>query len=289
MTQLGAAAQAEHRVVFSAILGGAHLALDHRLLVRPLRPVSVKDRVDIGLPWAALERRIASRCSAGGCRRLTPSVRIAPTKAADFDATSARLTAGVGSSRAVRSDDEVREALCPLLFGWHHDGIRRTGEVYPLGAFLLVGATVDVLACFAYNPDEDRSGIGGRYKRFVQDFFPPLYARLGKALWEGLRSTPLHYFTTEHIAFADRHPEAELHLTRLAEDRVVLYWPQFLTDYEAARDKYWSKLADGGALMENARARLERRPPMTVASIPRGLTLPLTLPATFPPPATLIV
>ena len=64
----------------------------------------------------------------------------------------------------VSSDDQVLEVLRPLLFGWHHDGIRDTGNVYPLGAFLLVGATVDVLAGLAYNPDEDGDHkVGGRY------------------------------------------------------------------------------------------------------------------------------
>jgi len=190
----------------------------------------------------------------------------------------------------VNSDDQVLEVLRPLLFGWHHDGIRDTGNVYPLGAFLLVGATIDVLAGLAYNPVNDRDGnVGRRYKHFVQEYFPPQYARLNKALWEGLRSTPLHYFTTSNIVFADSQPHAGLHLTRLDGDRVILHWPDFFGDYEAAREKYWTKLKCDAQLMANARARLQRHPLMTVENVQRGLTLPLTLPATFPPPATIIV
>ena len=189
----------------------------------------------------------------------------------------------------MRSDAEVCAVLHPLLFGWHHEGIRRTGEVYPLGAFLLMGATIDVLAGLAYNPADDGDrGRGGRYKRFVQDYFPPQYTKLREALWEGLRSTPLHYFTTSTIVFADSQPEAGLHLDQLDGDRVVLHWPEFLRDYEAARDKYWEQLSRDGQLMTKARKRLERHPLMTVETVERGLTLPLTLPAEFPPPATVI-
>jgi len=188
------------------------------------------------------------------------------------------------------SDAEVLEVLRPLFFGWHHDGIRDTGNVYPLGAFLLVGATIDVLAGLAYNPVDDGDGkVGRRYKRFVHQFFPPQYTRLREALWKGLRTTPLHYFTTSSIVFADSQPHAGLHLTRLDAGRVILHWPEFFGDYEAAREKYWTKLTCDAQLMANARGRLQRRPLMTVENVPRGLTLPFTLPATFPPPATIIV
>jgi len=194
------------------------------------------------------------------------------------------------ADRRVMSDDDIFDVLQPLLFGWHHEGIRRTGEAYPLGAFLLVGATVDVLAGLAYDPDDDRDQRGGRrYAHFVHEYFPPQYTKLGKTMWEGLRSTPLHYFTTSNIVFADSQPKADLHLTRLDADRVILHWQEFLGDYEAARDKYWKRLRCDSQLMSNARARLERRPLMTVANVQRGLTLPMTLSATFPPPTTIIV
>lgn len=170
------------------------------------------------------------------------------------------------------SADEVREALKPLLFGWHHEGVRRTGNVYPLGAFLLVANTVDVLAGLAYNPasDDDRRR-GARYRSFVQDFFPPQYTKLRHALWEGLRSSPVHYFATTEVLFADGQPHHQLHLTRDIHGRVILHWPAFLRDYETARDKYWAKLASDAQLAKNAKARLDRRPLMTVEVVERPL------------------
>ena len=36
------------------------------------------------------------------------------------------------ADRRVMSDDDIFDVLEPLLFGWHHEGIRRTGEAYPL-------------------------------------------------------------------------------------------------------------------------------------------------------------
>jgi hypothetical protein len=38
----------------------------------------------------------------------------------------------------------------------------------------------------------------------LQEFFPPQYTKLGAAIWTGFRSTPLHYFATSNIVFADR-------------------------------------------------------------------------------------
>jgi hypothetical protein len=52
---------------------------------------------------------------------------------------------------------------------------------------------------------------------------------------------------------------------------VVLHWPDFLGDYETARDKYWEQFSCGGQLMTNARERLERRPLMTVEKIEVGV------------------
>jgi hypothetical protein len=106
----------------------------------------------------------------------------------------------------VKSDDEVREALKPLLFGWHHEGVRGTGSVYPLGAFLLVANTVDVLAGLAYNPtsDDDR-GRGARYRRFVQDFFRPSTRSYGTRSGRAC-APPVHYFATTDVLFADGQP-----------------------------------------------------------------------------------
>jgi hypothetical protein len=185
------------------------------------------------------------------------------------------------------TDDDVRKALKPLVFGWHHAGIRRTGDAYPLGAFFLIASTIDVLAGFAYNPDrDDDRGRGARYRRFVQDFFPPQYTGLRDALWDGLRSSPLHYFNTTRVLFTDGQPEHHLHLTRDVHDRVILHWPEFLADYEAARDKYWAGLATDRELMGRAKARLERRPPMSIVVVERPMQLPTVLPAQFVSGAT---
>jgi hypothetical protein len=189
----------------------------------------------------------------------------------------------------VSSPSEVREAVRPLLFGWHHEGIRRTGEVYPLGAFLLVARTVDVLAGLAYNPpsDDDR-GRGARYRRFVQQFFPPQYTKLRKRLWEGLRSSPVHYFATTGVLFADGQSQHQLHLTQDVHGRVILHWPEFFRDYESARDKYWALLESEPSLVSNARRRLERRPLMTVEIVQRPLGLPSVLPTSFPSAASVM-
>ena len=59
---------------------------------------------------------------------------------------------------------------------------------------------------------------------------------------------------------------------------MVLHWPEFLPDYETARDKYWAKLASDSQLLKNAKARLDWRPLMTVEAIERPL--PASVPRT---------
>ena len=57
--------------------------------------------------------------------------------------------------RRVDSDDfnlEVETRLTEALFGTAMTGIEATGAVYPLGAFLLVGAMFDMLAGLMHAP-----------------------------------------------------------------------------------------------------------------------------------------
>jgi hypothetical protein len=162
------------------------------------------------------------------------------------------------------------------------------GAAYGMAGFVLVAITIDVLAGLAYNPsnDEDR-GRGGRYKRFVQDFFPAQYTHLRPAMWDGLRSSPIHYFTSTDLLFADNQPHQELHLTKDSQGRVVLHWPDFLRDYESARDTYWERLSKDPQLLENARRRLERRPLMRVLEVHRPAHVTLT--TGFPVPTGMAV
>jgi len=88
------------------------------------------------------------------------------------------------------SDDEVLLVLRPLLFGWHHDGIRDTGNLYPLGAFLLVGATIDVLAGLAYNPDDDSDGGVGLVQALCARVLPTAVHAAARGAVEGLALDP---------------------------------------------------------------------------------------------------
>jgi hypothetical protein len=187
----------------------------------------------------------------------------------------------------MRTDAQVLQDLEPLLYGWHHEGIRAAGAAYPLGGFLLVAATIDVLAGLAENPPNDNDRRRGeRYRRFVQRFFPAQYARLPTALWDGLRSAPMHYFQAKDLLFADGQPEHRLHLDRDPHGRVILHWPEFLGDYEAARERYAAALKTDAGLMENARQRLQRRPLITVIEVERRTDFPTPLPVHLPTGAT---
>ncbi|HTP20806.1 MAG TPA: hypothetical protein VMJ65_14440 [Solirubrobacteraceae bacterium] len=73
-------------------------------------------------------------------------------------------------------NSEVETRLREALFGTAMTGIEATGAAYPLGAFLLVGAMLDMLAGLMHAPasDSDRQQ-GVRYAAFVDRFFDDRY------------------------------------------------------------------------------------------------------------------
>jgi hypothetical protein len=167
--------------------------------------------------------------------------------------------------------------LHEALFESSLEGIRKTGEatVYPLGAYLLVGAMIDMLAGLRFAPDNDRDGQQGkRYEAFVHEFFPERYAALGLGpkMWSGLRCRPLHNFAADELLLADSQPGQGLHLHPVPDgrQRICLHWPEFLADYEQALTNYWNRLEADVEIAANAKARCERYPPLMVTTFPRA-------------------
>ncbi len=164
---------------------------------------------------------------------------------------------------------EEIETLRTALFDHSLAGIHRTGEVYPLGAFLLAGAMIDMLAGLRFAPERDGDGKqGSRYADFVHEFFPSEYDRLqmGPRLWRGLRCRPLHNFSADDVALADSQ-SADLHLKHETNGRVLLHWPEFLADYTTALKGYWAVLDCDPAVRRNALIRCQRFPPMMVTEV----------------------
>src|SRR5579871_5762222 len=131
-------------------------------------------------------------------------------------------------------DDTTRDTLREALFTTSLDGIRATGESFPLGGFILVGAMIDMLAGLRYAPAKngDRQQ-GTRYADFVHEYFPHRYRaeQLGPVLWRHLRCTALHNFSSTALALGDRQPGE--HLSRI-QGRIILNWSNTLEDYTDA-------------------------------------------------------
>jgi hypothetical protein len=179
---------------------------------------------------------------------------------------------------------EVESRLREALFGTAMAGIEATGTAYPLGAFLLVGAMLDMLAGLMHAPasDGDRQQ-GVRYAAFVDRFFDDRYQTLdmGARMWRGLRCRPLHNFSAQGILLADSQSDAGLHL-RQHEGDVVLHWPEFLEDYKRAADAYWVALLAEAGLQRNAERRCSQYPPLMVTTVViPGLRFPVTFSSTF--------
>jgi len=181
-------------------------------------------------------------------------------------------------------NSEVKNRLQEALFGTSMAGIEATGSVYPLGAFLLVGAMLDMLAGLMHAPARDGDGQQGvRYATFVDRFFGERYRALGMGarMWNGLRCRPLHNFAARGILLADSQSDAGLHLYPHNGD-VVLHWPEFFDDYRSAVDAYWSALLADPELQRNAERRCSQYPPLMVTKIEiPGLRFPISFPATF--------
>jgi hypothetical protein len=188
-------------------------------------------------------------------------------------------------ARPPADDDRIRAALRTALFDTSLTGIGATGEVYPLGGFLLAGAMVDMLAGLVHAPANDMDGKQGtRYASFVNRFFPPAYEAngIGEKMWFGMRCRPLHNFSAGELLLADSQPGKGLHLRPEPDGRVWLHWPEFLDDYRSALDAYWQGLTNDSELMAAARRRCERYPPLMVTEVWKGgVTFPITFPATF--------
>jgi hypothetical protein len=185
---------------------------------------------------------------------------------------------------ARRLNPQLKDRLHSALFGTSLGGITATGEVYPLGAFLLVGAMIDMLAGLMHAPERDNDRLqGARFAAFVDTYFDNRYRTLGmgRTMWEGLRCRPLHNFSAQGILLADSQSQKAMHL-RVHDDNVVLHWLDFLDDYRGALERYWSQLQVDPDLQEKAERRCERYPPMMVTEIVYdGLMFPVTFPATF--------
>lgn len=178
--------------------------------------------------------------------------------------------------------NEEIETLRAALFDHSLAGIRRTGTVYPLGAFLLVGAMIDMLAGLRFAPESDRDGQqGSRYADFMHEFFPSQYrtAKLGPRLWRGLRCRPLHNFSAGDVALTDSQSTG-IHLQHETSGRVVLHWPEFLADYTEALKSYWAALEADPAVRLNALSRCLRYPPMMVMEV--GFLPPPSAPFSTP-------
>jgi hypothetical protein len=180
------------------------------------------------------------------------------------------------------------EELQTALFDESLEGIRRTGDAWPLGAFLLVGAMIDTLAGLRYAPanDADRQQ-GQRYADWVHEYFDQRYTQLGmgRRLWEGLRCRPLHNFSAQGVILADSQPGVRIHLEQATGGRgVLLHWPEFLADYTAALRRYWADVEGNQQVRANAEQRCQRYRPMMVieVEVPGGVSFPLSFPLSFP-------
>src|SRR5215831_6754306 len=94
---------------------------------------------------------IKGRTPLDSCRSVPGFTRPRPTPA---------LPTGARSTMVRRMDShdfnsEVETRLKEALFGTAMTGIEATGAVYPLGAFLLVGAMLDMLAGLMHAPASD--------------------------------------------------------------------------------------------------------------------------------------
>jgi hypothetical protein len=181
-------------------------------------------------------------------------------------------------------DEAVGKRLRDALFDTSLAGIKATGDVYPLGAFLLIGATLDMAAGLMHAPERDNDGKQSlRYEAFINRFFDERYRTLGtgQRMWHGLRCRPLHNFSAQGLLLADSQATVGLHL-HVHDGNVVLHWPEFLGDYETALNRYWSDLGVDSALQQNAERRCQQHPPITITRFPvGGASFPISFPLTF--------
>lgn len=179
------------------------------------------------------------------------------------------------------SSDELYE----LLYGWSHRGLVSAGNADPFSGFLLIGARIDAFASLIYDVVPGDRKQGSRYARFVTEFFPSRYRDLGlgPVMWSDLRSAPIHFLSSSgRLALADSQPDSNLHLAKHGQNCVILHWPEFLHDFESARDKLWDRIQRNAEAEQRAAAALRDRPPLRVREISPAIPLPTPLPVGLP-------
>jgi hypothetical protein len=165
-------------------------------------------------------------------------------------------------------DTKLKATLHHALFEVSLDGMKRTGEVFPLGALFLVGAMIDMLAGLRFPPASDDRKQGERYVKFIREFFPVEYQAEGLAekLWRGLRCLPLHNFSSSEL-LAESDSAVGLHLAKHPDGRVILHWQNIIKDYERALRTYWDALENSSDLQDAAARRCAEYPPLSVEQI----------------------
>ena len=102
-------------------------------------------------------------------------------------------------------------------------------------SFVCVLAATEALARYRYDDEK----VGDRYKKFVTNYFPQLYAKHVDDLWD-FRNAMVHAFSTGPFTLTHHH--SELHLYKLPTETVVLNAEDFYGALLSAAQAYFTEV-----------------------------------------------
>jgi predicted DNA-binding transcriptional regulator AlpA len=163
--------------------------------------------------------------------------------------------------------------LQDFLYNQAHRGLARAGNTDPPSGFRLVADRVAALAELAYAPESSDVSTGRRYIRFVHEHFPDAYRERelgGLILTELYLTPPFLRGHASRLATVDSITARNMHLSTDGDGHLVLRWPEFVADYESARDRFWNRLLAAKKDVERVQGLLAGRRPIRAQREPDG-------------------
>jgi hypothetical protein len=185
--------------------------------------------------------------------------------------------AGAAPPKAAATNDSMEsseqaelEHLRQSLHGWALLDLEKTVKAgAKVGAFILAGNLLDVLARLAYSKPGEKNAKAA-WDEFVPVYLPA-YEGSAELLYRGFRSAISHNYSLDGIRLVDGRDYGHRHWTVEQGER-VLHLETFVADLRAAFDALYEKLHSDPVLRQRVLARTGKRPLLGIVGDP---TVPL--------------
>jgi len=148
-----------------------------------------------------------------------------------------------------RTDDQIIEDIINSMENFNIGDIKKiSAQGLMIAAFMLSGCCIDQLSNYRYYKQiTGRSENFKRFKKFVDEYFPPLYQNKGGDLYSWVRCSLVHNYSTQGN-FSLAKGVQEGHYRIAINNAEVLDIDSFVSDLTSAWEKYKAELKTDPAI-----------------------------------------